>query len=106
VVDKSIYFGSEDGFVYSLNDEKGTLNWQFKSSLPVKSSPVYAFGSIVVANDRTIFSLNPLNGSVLWQTTFDSRIKTSPSFAGDTVIMGLANGDIVSVRNNLIEIVQ
>ncbi|PKL19374.1 MAG: hypothetical protein CVV49_00765 [Spirochaetae bacterium HGW-Spirochaetae-5] len=106
VVDKSIYFGSEDGFVYSLNDDKGTLNWQFKSSFPVKSSPVYAFGSIVVANDRTVFSLSPSDGKVLWQTTFDSRIKTSPAFAGDTVIMGLVNGDIVSVRNNLIEIVQ
>ncbi len=106
VVDKSIYFGSEDGFVYSLNDEKGTLNWQFKSSLPVKSSPVYAFKSIVVANDRTVFSLNPTDGKVLWQTTFESRIKTSPTFAGDTVVMGLVNGDIVSVRNSLIEIVQ
>jgi eukaryotic-like serine/threonine-protein kinase len=106
VVDKSIYFGSEDGFVYSLNDQKGTLNWQFKSSFPVKSSPVYAFGSIVVANDRTVFSLSPSDGKVLWQTTFESRIKTSPAFAGDTVVMGLVNGDIVSVRNNLIEIVQ
>jgi len=106
LVEKSIYFGSEDGFVYSLNDEKGSLNWKFKSSNPVKSSPVYAFGSIVVTSDKTVFSLNPLDGNILWQTTFDSRIKTSPTFAGDTVIMGLINGDIVSVRNNLIELAQ
>jgi len=82
------------------------LNWKFKSSNPVKSSPVYAFGSIVVTSDKTVFSLNPLDGNILWQTTFDSRIKTSPTFAGDTVIMGLINGDIVSVRNNLIELAQ
>ncbi len=103
VVEKSIYFGSEDGFLYSLNDETGALNWQFKTAYPIKSSPLYAFGSIVVANDRTVFSLNPLNGQILWQNTFESRIKTSPTFAGDTVILGLVNGNIVSVRNNLIE---
>ncbi len=103
VVEKSIYFGSEDGNIYSLNDETGVLNWQFKSSYPVKTSPLYAFKSIVVANDRTVYSLNPLNGQVLWQSTFESKIKTSPTFAGDTVILGLVNGNIVSVRNNLIE---
>jgi outer membrane protein assembly factor BamB len=106
VVEKSIYFGSEDGYVYSLNDKTGALNWQFKSSYPVKSSPLFAFGSIVVANDRTIFSLNPLNGNIIWQNSFGSKIKTSPTFAGDTVILGLVNGDIVSIRNNLIELAQ
>ena len=106
VVAKSIYFGSEDGYVYSLNDATGKLNWQFKSSYPVKSSPLYAFGSIVVASDKTVFSLNPLNGNILWQSTFGSKIKTSPAFAGDTVILGLVNGDIVSVRNNLIEVAE
>ncbi len=106
VIDKSIYFGSEDGFVYSLNDVKGTLNWKFKTSNPVKNSPLYAFDSVIIASDNTVFSLNPLNGDVIWQNSFGSRIKTSPTFAGDTIILGLVNGDIVSVRNNLIELVQ
>ena len=104
VVEKSIYFGSEDGYIYSLNDATGKLNWQFKTSYPVKSSPLFAFGSIIVASDKTVFSLNPLNGGILWQSTLSNRIKTSPTFAGDTVIVGLVNGDIVSVRNNLIEV--
>lgn len=106
VVEKSIYFGSEDGYVYSLNDVTGKLNWQFKTSHPVRNSPLFAFGSVVVASDRTVFSLNPLNGNILWQSTLGSRIKTSPTFAGDTVIVGLVNGDIVSVRNNLIEVAE
>jgi len=106
VVEKSIYFGSEDGYVYSLNDATGKLNWQFKTSYPVKNSPLYAFGSLIVANDKTVFSLNPGTGNIIWQNTFSTTIKTSPTFAGDTVIIGLVNGNIVSIRNNLIELTQ
>ncbi len=98
----SVYFGSEDGYLYSLNGETGALNWKFKSAHPFKNSPIHAFESIVVASERTVYSLNPSTGSVLWENTFNSRIITSPTFAGDTVILGLGNGNIVSVRNNLV----
>lgn len=106
VVDGNVFFGSEDGSVYSLNGKTGSVNWQFKSNYPIQNSLIYAFESIVVVSEKTVYSLNPLNGEILWQNSFNNRIRTSPTFADDTVIMGLVNGDIVSVRNNLIEIAQ
>lgn len=105
-VDKSIYFGSEDGFIYSLEDKTGKVNWQYKSPYPVLGSPIYAFENIFVTTERSIISLNPLNGTVIWQNTFNNKVKTSASLAGDSLVLGLTNGDVVSVRNTLIELVQ
>ena len=104
--EKSILFGSEDGFIYSLEDTSGKLLWKFKTGGAVTVSPLLAFGNVIVADDRTVFALNPGKGTLVWQNTFASDIKTSPVFAGDTVILGLDNGDVVSLRNTLIQVVK
>lgn len=106
VYEKSILFGSEDGFIYSLEDTSGKLKWQFKTGGPVKVSPLLAFGNVIVADERTVYALNPGSGSLVWQNSFTSDIKTSPVFAGDTVVIGLSNGDVVSVRNTLVQVVK
>lgn len=106
VHEKNILFGSDDGYLYSLTSDKGTLNWKFKAGGPIHSSPLIAFGSIFITDDRTLFALNPTNGIVIWQNTFESKIKTSPTVVDDTLILGLSNGKVVSVRNNLIETVE
>ncbi len=38
VYEKNILFGSEDGFIYSLEDTSGKLIWKFKTGGPVKVS--------------------------------------------------------------------
>lgn len=106
VYEKNILFGSEDGFIYSLEDTSGKLIWKFKTGGPVKVSPLLAFGNVIVADERTVFALNPGKGTLVWQNSFGSDIKTSPVFAGDTVVLGLTNGDVVSVRNTLIQVVK
>ncbi len=104
--DKSIFFGSEDGYLYSLDYEKGSLNWKFKTGGPVSGSPLIALGNVYITDDRTLFAINPDNGLVQWQNTFDSKIRTSPSLVEDTIVLGLANGKVVSVRNTLIETIK
>ena len=106
VYKKSIIFGSDDGYLYSLDSEKGTLKWKFKAGGPVNSSPLVAFESVFITTDRVIYALNPSTGSVLWQNSFDSKIKTSPAVVDDSVVLGLKNGRVVSVRNTLVETVQ
>ncbi|HQO41220.1 MAG TPA: PQQ-binding-like beta-propeller repeat protein, partial [Spirochaetota bacterium] len=103
---KNILFGSDDGYLYSLDNEKGTLVWKFKAGSPVQSSPIVALERVFITADKTLFALDPGKGTILWQNSFDSRIKTSPAVADDTVILGLANGRIVSVRNTLVQTVE
>lgn len=106
VINDKIYFGSENGVFYALSIEKGEPVWTFKTRTGIKGSPLSAFSNIMISDENSIYSLNPDNGAVKWSASFQSTIKTSPVFAGDVVVMGLSNGEVVSVRNNLIQTVR
>lgn len=101
-----VYFGTEKGVFYALDSNTGEQVWSYKTSKGIKGSPVSAFNNIMVSDENSVYSLNPENGSVKWFATFQSTIKTSPVFAGDVVVMGLANGEVVSVRDNLVHTVR
>ena len=60
----------------------------------------------MISDESSVYSFNPENGSVKWSATFQSAIKTSPVYAGDVVVMGLANGEVVSVRDSLVQTVR
>ena len=51
-----IYFGSEDGFVYSVNAETGQKNWEYDTGSPVLSAPrLGSDGVIYVGSDSGEF---------------------------------------------------
>jgi outer membrane protein assembly factor BamB len=106
VIKDKIYFGSENGVFYALSVDSGEPVWSFKTRTGIKGSPLSAFNNIMVSDENSVYSLNPENGAVRWSASFQSTIKTSPVFAGDVVVMGLSNGEVVSVRNNLIQTVR
>lgn len=64
----AIYFGSHDGNFYSLDVERGYMNWIFKTRAPVNSVP-YAdeehiyFGS----NDGRVYAVDREEGEKLWE---------------------------------------
>ena len=35
----TLYFGSENGFLFAVSDPTGTLKWRFKTDGPISSSP-------------------------------------------------------------------
>lgn len=106
LIDENIFFGSENGTLYSLSVETGEVRWMYKTRRNIKGSPVFAFSNVFIADENTVYSINPSNGAVRWSASFQSSIRTSPVFAGDAVVMGLSNGEIVSVRNNLIQTIR
>jgi len=106
LIEENVLFGSENGSLYSLSAETGEVKWIYKTRRSIKGSPVFAFSNVFVADENTVYSINPANGSVRWSASFQSSIRTSPVFAGDAVVMGLSNGEIVSVRNNLVQTIR
>ncbi len=101
-----LFFGSDDGNLYALSHAQGKVLWKFNAGKPLKHSPISAFGNIFITDKDTIYALNPENGSLKWKNKFNGTIKTSPSVAGNMLILGLVNGDVVSVRNNLVQSVK
>ena len=58
VANGSLYVGSVDGMVYSIDVKTGTLRWRMHTNGPVISSPIIEDDVVFVgSNDRLVYAL-------------------------------------------------
>ncbi len=89
-----IFFGSRDGYVYSLQSTDGQLNWKTDLVGPVVSSPAVTMDTVYAATkDGNIYALATSDGKVQWE--FDTRIinrniemYSSPAIANGLLYIG------------------
>ncbi|MDT0595864.1 outer membrane protein assembly factor BamB [Glaciecola petra] len=93
-----VYFGTEDGDIYALNQEDGTVKWKTTLSSEVVSHPAVDAGILVVNTvSGTLVGLDAYTGEIKWQNESDVppltlRGVSSPAAAAGGAIVGLANG--------------
>lgn len=88
--DATIYFVSQDRYLYALNPD-GTQRWRYYINSTSYSSPaVAADGTVYVgSDDYFVYAINP-DGSLKWRKGLGTQIKSSPAIAADgTVYIGL-----------------
>jgi outer membrane protein assembly factor BamB len=69
VVDRSIYFGCEDGKLYSLSTVNGNIRWATQLSGPVKAAPAYYGGHLYVGDyGGSMNAVDAKNGELIWST--------------------------------------
>jgi len=95
--DGTIYFGSYDGYLYSVKDaeNKGILQWKYKTNGPIDSSPIIdADGIIYIASrDKNIYAIYP-NGTTKWIFENDGEFEASPSIdSNGHLFIGDFNGN-------------
>lgn len=66
--DGVVYIGSEDGFLFAIDEKLGNLKWKFKTGGAIHSSPslfenILYFGSF----DGNYYAVNTKNGKLLWK---------------------------------------
>ncbi|MBI3269175.1 MAG: PQQ-binding-like beta-propeller repeat protein [Planctomycetes bacterium] len=68
VVDgKTLYVGSTDFALYSLNRYSGVVNWKFETTQPITRTPVVAGKTVYVRSDgNAFFAVNPADGKPKW----------------------------------------
>jgi len=84
--DGTIYVGSLDSYLYSLNPE-GTLKWRYQTGSGIGSSPaISSNGTIYVgSDDHYLYALNP-DGTLKWRYQTGSGIGSSPAISSDGTI--------------------
>jgi outer membrane protein assembly factor BamB len=96
----SVYFGTEDGLVYSLNHEDGSVNWKTNVPSEVIAEPATDAGILVVNTvSGTLMGLDANTGEIKWQNDSDVppltlRGISAPAAAAGGAIIGLANGRV------------
>jgi outer membrane protein assembly factor BamB len=70
VVDRTVYFGCEDGNLYALSTVSGNVRWATALGGPVKSAPAYYRGTLYVGDyGGYMNAVDAKTGRLRWQTS-------------------------------------
>jgi len=96
-LDGTIYFGSDDKYVYALNPD-GSQKWDFETGSEVNASPaIGSNGDIYIGSqDENLYSFDS-NGNLNW--SYDVGSETTPIINYDGTII-IARSQIHSLSSN------
>jgi eukaryotic-like serine/threonine-protein kinase len=113
-----VFIGSDDGNLYALDSQSGSLKWKFSSQGIVRSQPAVANGLVYfTSDDGFLYAINLGDGTQGWRTDIGNFLErstredlgTSPSPTGydyvqsspvvvdGTVYIGSLDGNLYSV---------
>ncbi|UCD10202.1 MAG: PQQ-binding-like beta-propeller repeat protein, partial [Dehalococcoidales bacterium] len=89
VVDGTVFFGSQDYNLYSLDAETGEKNWEFETGSRVYSSPAVVDGIVYFgSNDGNFYALDSSNGEKIWNFKTPYPVRSSPTVTDEKVFFG------------------
>jgi outer membrane protein assembly factor BamB len=100
-----VYVGSDDGHLYAIEPEQGTIRWSAKLRGAIEHSPEISPDDLFVATaaDR-VFALDASDGKIRWQYErdppegFTIHGNAAPRRMGDVVYAGFSDGYLVALR--------
>lgn len=92
VASNLVVYSSDNGFVYAVGRNDGTLVWKFEAGgLP--GSPVIARDKVVVSSDGTLYLLDLKDGRKLWSKEISDEI-TPPAIINGMIVVGADDGTV------------
>ena len=89
----TIFFGSEDQFVYALDAANGKYKWSVRTLSNVTGSPtVYKDHVYVGSGDGYLYAINIYSGLIKWVYNVGTSIYTNPTAANDIIYCNAGNG--------------
>ena len=68
VVAGVVYVGSDDGYLYAIDETAGELHWKFKTGSRIPSSPAVAGGIVYFASyDGNLYAVDAASGKLRWK---------------------------------------
>lgn len=89
IVGGSVYVGSDDLTVYSIDAETGQKRWQFRADGEITSSPTVVDGTVVIGGKfSNVYALSAETGDEYWRFGTGGAVLSSPAVADETVFVG------------------
>jgi len=106
IFDNTIYIGSGDQHLYSVDQNTGLVNWKFETRGIIRSTPAVNSSSVFFGSfDNTVYAVDRLSGQEQWKFPTYNVVPSSPVIIGDILVIGsrdtylyglnLSNGDEV-----------
>lgn len=103
---ESIYFGSSDGFFYSVQLKTGEKNWSFPTRVENIGSPLFYKGMVYfLSGNNAFYALDAKTGKQIWlysrieATQFSIRGASEPVVDNDIIYVGFSDGALVSFNS-------
>lgn len=99
IADGTVYFGSNDGYLYALDIVTGKEKWKFGTGSAVRSSP--AVGNKVVyigSADGNLYAVATKTGQEKWKFKTAGTIASSPAITDGVVYIGSYDGHLYAVN--------
>ena len=101
IADGTLFVGSNDGSVYAITTDKGTLKWKYSTSNNIESSPSVRNGVVYFGStDSNFFALDALTGNVIWKFPNSGPVLSGPAISNDIVYFGTRNNFIYALDAN------
>lgn len=93
----TVYFGSDDGHLYGLDENDGNVELDEKLEGKLKSSPIVIDDSIYIGSTTgKLYSIGT-DKDKNWEFTAGDEILSSPSYINESVVFGSNDGNIYSL---------
>ena len=103
----TLYFGSEDGYVYAIDARTGRERWRLNVGAPIPSTPAIADGRVYfTARDRRLHAVDAATGKPLWSRQFGPDLSdanywdfymSSPVLAAGRLLVGSGDGHLYAL---------
>jgi outer membrane protein assembly factor BamB len=97
-----LYVGSNDGNLYALYANNGTMLWSYSTGTPVVDKPLVYNGNVYFGSN-TLYALNASTGSLVWSFNFPpgqkaGNVETSPAEYSGNIYFGDDNKYVYAVN--------
>ncbi len=103
----SVYFGSNGGVLYALNEADGSLIWQTRVASVQKGArkhftvPLVTDGKVYVGSaNKHFYCLDAASGKILWQTELTDWIRAKPVLTSKGLLVASVDGMLSCLGTN------
>ena len=94
-----VYFGSDNGNLYSVNAETGKEEWKFETQGAVRSSPYVTAGKVYAgSHDGNLYSVNAETGKEDWKYQIQGEVVSSPYVRDGVVYVVSSDGRAYAIK--------
>jgi len=95
--DGTVFFGSDDNYVYAVHGQNGTLKWKYLTGDLVYSSPTIGGNGMVYVGsaDNNVYALDEQSGTLLWSHTCGADVYSSVAISADKTFVVVGSYDFV-----------
>ena len=100
----NVYFGSNDGIIYCLNEKDGNVKWEYKVHNPEHkarkhfATPVWYNGNLYVGSaDQYLYCLDAEEGTLEWKVETDDWIRARPVADDKNIFVATISGTLYRI---------